>query len=162
MLKQQKRISTYVIVKVSGSSTERFLNLCRHRGIKFWDITANEDGFVGSITRTDFFKLKDIRSKTGMKIRILQRKGIRFLLFKYRKHYSFAIGIILACIILKLCSVYIWDIAFEGNVAYTDSVLLKQLKDISVTPGLMIKDINCDYIESIFRSKYNDITWVYA
>ena len=60
MLKQQKRISTYVIVKVSGSSTERFLNLCRHRGIKFWDITANEDGFVGSITRTDFFKLKDI------------------------------------------------------------------------------------------------------
>lgn len=162
MLKQQKRISTYVIVKVSGSSTERFLNLCRHRGIKFWDITANEDGFVGSITRTDFLKLKDIRSKTGMKIRILQRKGIRFLLFKYRKHYSFAIGIILACIILKLCSVYIWDIAFEGNVAYTDSVLLKQLKDISVTPGLMIKDINCDYIESILRSKYNNITWVSA
>lgn len=162
MLNIHKCIKTYIIIKIFGNSAERFLNLCRHRGINIWDIHVDEYGITGSITVDDFYRLKEIRLKTGMKVDIIKKKGIRFLLFKYRKHYAFVIGIVLSFIILRLCSMYIWDISFAGNREYTDSVLLKQLAGISVTPGIMINQVDCDSIEKQIRNTYDNITWVSA
>lgn len=162
MLNTRHRMVTYIIIRISGDSTERFLNLCRHRKINIWDIRSVENGITGNITIDDFYRLKEIRLKTGMKVEIIKKKGLRFLLFKYRKHYAFVIGMALSTVILKLCSLYIWDIAFTGNREYTDSMLLKELATDSVTPGIMISAVNCDSIEKKLRSSYDNITWVSA
>lgn len=162
MWRQTKTANTYMLVKVYTTSTERLLNLCRHNDIYFWDINKTEYGFEGKITRKDFLKIKDICRKTKSKIRITKRIGIRFLLFKYRKHYSFLIGMIIAFVILYICGLFVWDVSFTGNSVYTDSTLIKYLKTINVYPGIKISEVNCNEIEKAIRSNYDDITWVSA
>lgn len=162
MWKQKKYVSTYVTVTVISDSVERFLNMCRYKNIIFWNISSNEQGFTGNITRVDFLKLKDVCKKTKTKIRITKRHGIRFLFFQYRKHYSFLIGIAAACLILYLCGLYIWDVSFTGNYKYTDSSLRKYLNSLKIHSGMMIKEVDCDMIETSLRNEYSDITWVSA
>lgn len=89
MWKQQKIMSAYITVTVMTDSIERFLNMCRHKNIGFWKISETEQGFTANITREDFFQLKDICRKTKTTVRISKRHGIRFLLFRYRRHSSF-------------------------------------------------------------------------
>lgn len=162
MWKQQKIFSAYVTVTAVTESTERFLNMCRHKNIVFWSILRNENGFTANITREDFFRLKDICRKTKTKVRVCKRHGLRFLLFKYRKHYSFLTGIATACMILYICSLYIWDISFTGNCKYTQSSLCKYLAQIGVSSGMKVKEVDCDKIEKALRNTYSDITWVSA
>lgn len=162
MWRQQKVASTYVIIRVTSDSAERFLNMCRHKGIVFWDIVRNEEGFEGKITRTDFLQLKEVCRKTGSRVSIIKRKGLRFLLFQYRKHYSFLAGILLSCILLYGCSLFVWDISFTGNSEYTDSLLIKYLTAIGVRAGIPIQEIDCNLIERALRTEYDDITWVSA
>lgn len=162
MWRQQKVASTYVIVRVTSNSAERFLNMCRHKGIVFWDIARNQEGFEGKITRSDFLQLRDVCRKTRSQVRIMKKKGLRFLLFKYRKHYSFLAGILLSCILLYGCSLFVWDVSFTGNSEYTDSLLVKYLTSIGVQAGIPIKEIDCNLVERSLRSAYDDITWVSA
>lgn len=162
MWRQQKCVSTYVTVIVKSESAERFLNMCRHKNIIFWEIKSNDDGFTGNITRADFLCLKDICKKTKTTVRISKRHGVRFLLFKYRKHYSFLIGIAAACLVLYFCGLYIWDVSFTGNYKYTSSSLIKYLATLQVHSGMKIKEVDCDGIEASLRNEYSDITWVSA
>lgn len=162
MWKQQKVFTTYLIVVVKSDSAERFLNMCRNRGIVFWNIKKNEEGFRAKISRKDFLKLREPCRKTRTKVRIQKKKGLRFLMFKYRKHYSFVVGIAISFILLYFCSQYVWDISFEGNYEYTDSNLLKYLSTYQIRPGIPVKKLDCNLIESEIRNQYKDITWVSA
>ncbi len=154
--------ASYVQVKVVSDRPERFLNMCRHRQIGFWNINRTEEGFNACITRQDFLLIKDICYKTGTKVRITKKVGVPFLLFKYRKHYSFLVGILLSCAILYLCGLFVWNISFTGNSKYTNSMLLKFLRSMNVYSGMQISKIDCDNIESSIRNEYPDITWVSA
>jgi len=155
-------MDNYVVVKVITDTKERFLNLCRNRMLEPWNITAQPDGFTACFCKADFMQLRDIIRKTDSKIRILKKKGIGFLLFKYRKHYSFFVGILISAAILYTLSLFVWDISFEGNIAYTSSFLSKYLNDKGITIGSQIKNINCEELEHMIRSDYTDITWVAA
>ncbi len=162
MWRQAKIASNYVVVCVTSDCPERFLNMCRHRNIFFWDVSKKEYGFDGKISRKDFLQLKEICYKTRSRVRIRLRRGIRFVLFKYRKHYSFLAGMCLSGLMLYACSLFAWDISFTGNSEYTDSFLAKYLSTIGVHAGMPLRDIDCSSIEHSLRSEYDNITWVSA
>lgn len=154
--------SSYVHVCVKSETPERFLNMCRHRQIIFWDIVRSEEGFCASITRKDFLRIKDICYKTGSRVRITKRVGLPFLLFQYRKHYSFLAGIFISFVLLYVCGLFVWNISFTGNSKYTNSMLLKYLRSIGVYSGIEINRLDCDRIERSLRNEYPEITWVSA
>ena len=75
-----------VTVQIEGFFTERFINLCRINNVKIWDIRNIVKGVVRfKINIYEFKKLKKIAKKTKCKVKIKDKKGIYFVLFKYRK-----------------------------------------------------------------------------
>ena len=81
-----KNITGIASVEIEGFFTERFINLCKINNIKIWDIR----NIVNGVTRfkihiSDFKKLRTIARKTKCKIRIKEKQGLYFKLFKYRK-----------------------------------------------------------------------------
>lgn len=162
MWRQMKTATNYVKISAVGNYPEKFLNMCRYKGILIWNINKTDDGIEGYISKNDFMKIKDICHKTYTKVKVLKRKGIGFIMFKYRKHYSFIAGIFIAFAMLYVCSLFIWNISFTGNTRYTGSFLLKYLSSAGINTGIRIKNIDCDYIETSLRSDFKDITWVSA
>ncbi len=162
MRNQLNKFSTYVYILIVCDSTERFINMCRYKSIELWDITKDTEGIKAKTTIEDFYRLREVCRNTKSRIRIVKRIGVSFFIFKYRRHYSFVTGIIIACILLSVWSKFVWDITFVGNSKYTSGVLLDYLNSSGVHAGMMLRDVNCADIEAGIRNEYNEITWVSA
>ncbi|MBQ4284743.1 MAG: sporulation protein YqfD [Lachnospira sp.] len=162
MQNQLSRLSSYVSIRVDGEATLRFINMCMYKSIELWDVVSHKDNITAKTTIKDFYKLREVCRVTKSKVRIIKRKGIAFTIFRYRKHYSFIVGIVIACILITLWSKFVWDITFVGNSKYTKGVLLEYLDSLGVHSGMYLADVDCANIEASIRNEYNEITWVSA
>lgn len=162
MTKLFRYFKGYLFVTIDSNSPERFLNLCKAKDIETWSLQNIEEKYAFYIDAKDFKNLKDILKKTNIKLVINKRYGLPFFMFKYRKHYSFLVGIFLSAIMLYGMSLFVWDISIEGNRMYTDNMLLTYLNKKNITSGILVKELNCNDLESEIRSEFPDITWVSA
>lgn len=109
-----------------------------------------------------FYRMKKLRRKCHGRLRILHRKGLRFKTIQYKKHIFFVVGIIFFFVIAKIITLYIWNISFEGNYSHTDVELMNFLCENNIKNGIHKSEIDCEKIEYLLRTNYDDITWVSA
>ncbi len=150
----------YLRCEVSGYAMERFMNLCNHKKIDLWDVEQKNSSCVMNVSVEDFRKLKPILKKTGTHIKIVDRKGLPFFMFRYRKRKWLFISLLLFAVLIKALTLFIWDIQIEGNQYYTDDMVTKYLETLDVTPGTLKKSIDVSGLEEELRIKYNNISWV--
>ena len=163
MLKQiGNHLRGYLKIRISGYSPERFLNLCKHKEIEMWGLEANSNTYEMFMTVKGFRKLKPILRKTKTRITILERYGVPFFFFKYRKRKLFFGGIFLCIAIIFTLSRYIWNIEVKGNQTITDEVVIEYLKKTGVFHGMKRSDVNCEKIDTGIRKNFNEIIWVSA
>lgn len=162
MLKFIKFFRGYLHVVIRGYSPERFLNLCSNLNIVLWDLRPTDDGYAFCISLQAFQRLKPILRKSGTRIRITERCGLPFLLFRYRKHRFFLCGICCAIAVLFLMTQFVWKVEITGNSFYSNQVLLDFLEDSGVGYGTLKKTMDCEEIETLLRGQFDDITWVSA
>lgn len=151
----------YVKVRMQGNSMERFVNLCRNRKILLWQLywDTNKKTLYFRITLRDFYRLRPIVRKCKVKVIIVKRYGLPFLLGKMKRHLSFCIGVFLCCMLVIFLSSRIWGISIEGQSYHTKESILKYLDSINVYGGMAIQDLHCNKLEEQIRKKYNDIGW---
>lgn len=150
----------FVLVSTDNIAPERFFNLCRARNIVIWDIAQNDGRYYFCMLAKDFLNIKDILKKCGMKLVICRKNGLPFFVFRYRKHYSFVIGMLLAFTFLHIMSLFVWNITIDGNLYYTDNVIISYLQENGIYTGCKMKDIGCDKLEQKIRKDFEEITWV--
>lgn len=152
----------YVMIRVEGYSPERFLNLCSYHNFLIWGLTPSGNGYEMYMSIDDFRKLKPLAGKTHTKVRLIGRCGFPFFVQRYRNRKFFFAGVLLCFVLLKVYSLFIWDIHFEGNVRWTDENLAKYLESVDVTPFMLKSKVDCPGIVKNIRKAYNDIVWVSA
>lgn len=149
-----------VTITITGDCHERFINLCRNKGVELHDIRVC-DGYVCCIIpRRQFAALRGICRTTGCRVKIIKKRGIRYILFKYRKHYSFAIGILIAACILKYINLFVWDITIDGNGIYSDAYITNYLRSLNIENGMHISDVDVNRLEKKIRQDFDEVTWV--
>lgn len=151
-----------VRIKVSGYSPERFLNLCKSNEIPLYNVAYSKNGYEMDLLAKDVLLLKKLLRKTGTKFKIKQKSGLPFLLFRYRRHKFFFVGILAAFICLILMSQLVWEIEIKGNYSITDDTFLEYLEKKEITYGAWINQIDCEALEETIRKDYPQIIWVSA
>lgn len=153
----------FVKISISGDQIERFLNLCRARGILLENIRLTEaKKLTAHISITDFKTLAPIHSKTHVHIHILEKRGLPFFLYRSRQRKCFLAGILLCALWLFWLSGHIWNIHIDGNVRNPTPQLLEFLDQQGVIHGISKKNVNCSEIAALLRKNYPDITFVSA
>lgn len=152
----------YLKIRITGYSPERFLNLCKHKEIEMWSLEAKSDTYEMYMTVKGFRKLKPILRKTRTRITILERHGVPFFFFKYRKRNLFFCGSILFVVLIFILSRFIWNIDVIGNRTITDEVVIEYLETTGVFHGIKRSDVNCEKIDTGIRKNFNEIIWVSA
>lgn len=155
-------IKGYVCIRVTGDSTERFLNLCRNKGIRVRDLKPDEYGYQMEMERKDFRKIKSICKKTHVKVRILKKRGFVFFLHRYRKRKILLYGVFFVAIFLFVFSGFIWNIHIEGNQKITDEMILSCLENVKIRSGVRKHSLDCEQIEKDIRQEFDAVTWVSA
>lgn len=152
----------YVKIRVEGYSPERFLNLCCFHHIFIWGLVPAGNAYEMYMSLSGFRKIRPFTRKTHTKAVILKRCGFPFFLKRYERRKLFFISLLLCAALLKVYSLFIWDIHFEGNQKWPDETLSEFLDSKGVAPFMLKSSVSCADIVKDIRKEYNDIVWVSA
>ena len=151
----------YVRIEVEGYYIERFINICTNNKILIWNL-KREKGvkLYLNIGINDFKKLSNIARKTNCKIKILRKKGIPFLLHRYKKRKIFAIFLILIMLIIFVSSKYVWNV----DISVKDDLKLENIEEdiklLGISKGVKKDEIDTDKVINELRLKRDDVAWV--
>ena len=157
-----KFLRGYVQIKVWGFAPERFLNLCCNKEILLWDIKKEDDIFYMSISLSGFRKLRTIARKTRVRVVILKRCGLPFLLPQILKKKIFIMSFFIACLFWYWSSLHVWKISILGNRAITDDMFTDFFKDNGVYIGMNSNKLDIESLEKEIRKTFKEITWTSA
>ena len=152
----------YLLCVIKGYSIERFINLCKIKGIELRKVTRTNQGYQFYISLAEYRMIRPIARKTKTPAYIKKRYGLPFLLHRYRKRKGLLIGAIIFLVVLYTMSLFVWDISIQGGYKHTKEALLEFINENKVYTGMLKSNVDCQKIEEKIRLKYKDISWVSA
>ncbi len=162
LLKIIKFLRGYVKVEISGYSPERFMNLCSVHGIVVWDVCNLGLAYEMCLNAKDFRKLRPLVRKTKVRLKLKERRGLPFFLFKFRHRKMFFAGGLLCALIIYGLSLFVWNIHVEGNASHTTEEILSYLETCGVVHGSFKSTVSCTDIEKGIRNEFPEFLWVSA
>ncbi len=132
-----------VLVEVKSSYPERFFNLCARNGIEFWDMTTEDLGvFRIRMSVSDFKKLPQIARRAMCRVHIIEKRGLPFFTYRFRKRAALVLGCVVFCLIAWVFTSFVWVINIDG-FPELDAVKLKTaLADAGLTVGTYVPSVN--------------------
>ena len=151
----------YVRIQVEGYYIERFINICTNRKILIWNLKRKKEvQLFLNIGIKDFKKLSDISRRTNCKVRIKNKKGLPFLLYRYKKRKIFAIFLLVILIMIFISSRYIWNV----DIIVQDNQIIENiegdLQKLGLKQGIKKNKINKEKIINEVRLHRKDISWI--
>ena len=154
-------ITGYINIKVESFFLERFINICISKNIFLWNIKRKKSTILyANISIKDYKRLKDIAKKTKSKIKIKNKKGVPFLLHKYRKRKIFLAFFVIMIIGLIVTSNFIWNIEITGNVNINEEEIIQSLNQNGLKIGTNKNKIDTNTIINNVRLQRDDIAWI--
>ena len=75
----------YLNIEVEGVFVERFINICKSKGILLWNVKMKKGVLLyANIGIKDYKNIRTIAKKTGTRVRIKKKCGIPFVLNRYK------------------------------------------------------------------------------
>ncbi len=156
-----KRINGIVKVEIQGFFTERYINLCKINNIKIWDVQNIAGGIVRfNIAIKDFKKLKSITKRTKCKVKILNKKGLYFKLFKYRKRRLVLLLLASFFILCIIANSFVWNIEIIGNNYIDTQRIENALKESGLYVGKNKIGFKSKDVTNNIRVIEPDISWI--
>lgn len=151
----------YVIVLIEGYYLERFINICMHRKISLWDIRRVKNRkIVLKISIKNFKMIRSVCRKAKCKAKIKQKKGLPFIVKKYRGRKAFVLGAMAFVLILYTLASFIWAIEINGNTYIENDTILENLESIGIKPGIIKYGVDTDEIADCIMMKTDKLAWV--
>lgn len=150
----------YDVVLFKGRTLHRFVNICRKHRIYLWDIHYSGNNPMFCIARRDYEEGCLHAAKCDAELEKIQEKGLPDFLVRHRSHRFFAVGMLMALMMVYAMSGYIWNIEVSGNYIYSDGVLTSYIDELGAGCGARKKNIVPSEIEEDLRIHYPGISWV--
>ena len=151
----------YVRISIEGYYIERFINICTSKKIVIWNL-KREAGiklfFNAGIN--EFRELCKIAKKTQCKIKIEDKKGIPFILHRYKKRKIFAGFLLAIIVVIAISSNFIWNIQIEAQDDEEFENIEQDLEAVGLKVGTAKSEIDTKEIMNKLRLKRDDIAWV--
>lgn len=151
----------YVGIEIEGYFIERFINICNSQKIFLWNMKRLNSTIVRvNIGINDFKRLKQIAKKTKCRIKIQKKKGLPFIMHRYKKRKIFFILFSLIIILIIALSNFIWNIEITGNETIESEEIMKILEENNFKIGSCKIGMQTKDIISQIRLKREDVAWV--
>ncbi len=156
-----KYILGYINIKIEGYSVEKLINICIKNGMLLWNIKRSKSTIVyANVGVKEFREIVRIAKKNGCKIKIINKKGLPFLLHRYKKRKIIFILIIAILFALVALSQFIWNIKIEGNEKIESSQITQILENKGIKLGTAKRNIDKQKIINEIRLERSDIAWI--
>lgn len=162
MLKIIRFFWGHVVFVARGAFPERFLNLAARSGINLFEVRKIDDMLYCSAMASEYRALKRLARKSDVKIRLSEKHGLPFFIWRYRHRKGLLVGVACFCLVLHFLSLYIWSIDVRGATAIDKAELDNLINSIGVSAGTLKSEIDPPIIEKTIMNQFENISWVSA
>lgn len=146
-------------VKIYGDNVEKFLDtLCKKR-ISIWNLHFKNGFVTGEMKPSDFKKIRSIKHKTKTKIKITDRSGICFKIKKHSKRVGFMLGAVMFFVLLKISTLFVFDIKIVSNKPVNNAEILNCLNDSGLSAGVKKSEIDTYITAQKLLLKCEKLDW---
>lgn len=150
----------YVDIKVRGFFVERFINMCFAKSVFLWKTNRVSSGeIITRISVKDFKKIHKIANATKCRIEISSKKGIPFLLHRYKRRKIFAITFLVIAILIFALTRVVWNIEINCDGDIDKNEILNILSESGIEEGKLISSINTEKAVNDICRKSEKISW---
>lgn len=151
----------YATISVEGYFIERFINICISKNILLWNMKRKKSSFLfTNIAIKDFKKIRQIAKTTKCHVKIEKKRGLPFLLHKYKKRKMFFGLLIAIMLIIIWLSNFVWNIEIIGDNNLPKEELLSELNEYGLRTGMLKNKVDTKEIINNIRLHRNDIAWI--
>lgn len=148
----------YVIIVVEGYFLEKFINICSHRHLRLWNVKWQKNSkIIMKISISDFKLLRPIAKKTKCRVHIIKKKGLPFILHRYKNRKAFVVGSAIFAITFFVISSFVWDITVTGNDKVSTDIILEKLYDNGIKQGALKYGVDLDETVQSMMLEINDL-----
>ena len=146
-------VNGYVKIKIEGLSQEKFLNLAAENGIVLWDVRRQSYTLTSAnMSVANFRKLRRLGKRAGCRVHLSEKKGVPFLLNRFRFRRVLLLGAVVCLAMLYAVSLFVWDIRIEGaqkvDPKSVRAVVKKRFPERSLRARLDMGAIENDVVRS--------------
>lgn len=150
----------YIIIDISDGFTERFINLLSGIGVSTWGIVnINKSKIRLRMRARQFRKIKKIAFKTKVRVRIIKKRGLPFILFRYRKRYGLIAGAVLFLALLIVPAFFVWKIEVIGEETVTESAIMECVSKDGIRIGMPNLSVNKKEAQLRLLKEFENIIW---
>lgn len=129
-------LSGYVMIELKGRGLERFVNRAAQSGVPLWGIRRTAADAVTARTNIEgFYAMRPLLRGTGLRARILDKRGLPIALSRFRGREALLFGWILVVALLVAASRFIWYISVEGCDVVGEAQIIETLAELGVETG---------------------------
>ena len=160
-----KRLINYLLgmvrLTVTGPFPERLMNLCAQSRLDFWAVEWLDEHSVRLTTRRGALnELNELAEKVGCAIQVEKSRGLPDFLNRFRTRYAFLAGLALTLCAVAFLSRFILVIEVTGNEQVPTAVILSQLRQLGVRPGVYGPSLDRQQIAQEALLGLNGLSWM--
>lgn len=160
MIKLLRLLSGYVSFEVQDGFPERFLNLCKLRGVNLFSAKTDGDKISAVTDVRGFGFIDEISEKSGMTVKIKAERGLPFFLKRHKYRCGVVVGIALVISFIAFMSGFIWEVEVVGEDASVNQQIEETLRELGVYSGARKSKIDILETQEELLLLREDITWV--
>lgn len=151
----------YIRVSIEGYYIERFINICNSQKILIWNLKKDKNvGMEFNVGISDFKKIIKIAKKTKCKVKIKRKRGVPFILNRYKKRKIFLVLILAIIIAAGVLSQFIWNIEIKVEEENILDGISQTIENAGLKTGILKSKIDTKEIINKIRLERQDIAWV--
>ncbi len=152
-------ISGYVDFVCKGGFPERFINLCALYGITLRNTKTEKNEIRATTDIASFRKIRPAVKKSGMKLKIIKKGGLPFIIAPYLRRKGLIAGITASVMLIVWLNSFIWTTDVKGNVNFTTEQIEEIGKEYGIYPGAKKNSVNVSDINKRIKNDFEDISW---
>ena len=150
-----------ICVGVKGNFPERLINLCAQERIEFWSVEWEDaHSLTMHIHGRSIKSLQKLAERCGCQAEAIKEFGLPEFLFRFKVRYGFLVGLLLALCAGFVLSRFILTIEVEGNERVPTGVVLTQLRQLGVRPGIYGPNVDRTQVAQEMMLNMEELAWV--
>ena len=160
MIKLLMLLRGYFIFQAEGGFPERFINLCRMKGVNLRDVQNDGVKVKACTTEREYELVKSAAENSGMTLEIVKKRGMKFFAISHKWRFGAVLGVTLTILFWIFMSGFIWEVEVLENDGVMVDTFTESLESIGLKPGVRKSKIDVLEIQKQLMEDHKDILWV--
>ena len=149
----------YIRIRISGDYQERFLNLCAGNGITVWNVRRRDEAIECCMLARDYKFTRKLRRRCGAKLRVKKRRGVPFIVRRYRHRPGLLVGLVLFIAFLSIMPRFVWSVEVVGGDSTNTSDILNAAERSGIKLGARVSNLDVDNLRPMMLVELPELSW---